>query len=220
MAAEAMKETHYTDHNFRKLMAEFKILSSFTQIAAWDEQAQVEVENIIIVIHALNDEIIKLTVALGKARSDHKEKAFLKRMFNDRKEEKDLTQQLQRCQELIATMEAMASEMQEAIDFSPNSIEEQKTLLKELRQRKKELQIQKREVAANMKAIRDDAHQQSVHAGQGILGYNSKTAAYQRRQIRYSKQAALGPQENAKAAIERQLLQTDRDILWAERFKD
>jgi len=150
----------------------------------------------------------------------HKEKAFLKRMFNDRKEEKDLTQQLQRCQELIATMEAMASEMQEAIDFSPNSIEEQKTLLKELRQRKKELQIQKREVAANMKAIRDDAHQQSVHAGQGILGYNSKTAAYQRRQIRYSKQAALGPQENAKAAIERQLLQTDRDILWAERFKE
>ncbi len=101
----------------------------------------------------------------------------------------------------------MASDMQEVMDFSPTSSEEQKVLLKELRQPKKELQVEKREVAARMKAIRTEARQQSVHAGKVFLGsYDSKLGENQRRQIRYSKESALRPQEDAKAAFERQLL--------------
>lgn len=113
----------------------------------------------------------------------------------------------------------MAIKMLEAVDFTPNSKEEQAVLLKELRIRKKELQIQKREVAASMKAIRTEARQHSARAGT-ILGitYSAKVASSQRRSIRYTKEATLRPQEDEKAAVERQLLQVDRGIVGVERF--
>jgi hypothetical protein len=115
----------------------------------------------------------------------------------------------------------MASQMQEAIDFTPNSVEEQKALLRELRQRKKELQLEKRQVAASMKAIREGARQRSAQAGRGFFGmYNPKQAASERRSIRYRKEAALRPHEDAKAAIERQIIQIDRDILWVGRYTE
>lgn len=221
MSSEATKVIRYNDNNYHMLMAEFKTLSTFAHIAAWDEQAKAEVEKTISTIQALDTEIVQQTEALEQAKRAHTEKSFLNRMFSGRKEEKDVAQHVEQCQKLKASLETLASEMQEAIDFSPNSPEEQKALLKELRQRKKELQVQKREVAASMKAIRGEAQQQSVHAGKGFLGtYNSKLATYQRRQIRYAKQAALGPEEDEKAAVERQILQVERDILWAERFKE
>jgi len=70
-----------------------------------------------------------------------------------------------------------------------------------------------------MKAVRTGARQQSAQAGRvfGVF-YDSKVAASDRRSIRYAKEATLRPHEDAKAAIERQLVQTDRDILWAEKF--
>ena len=36
--------------------------------------------------------------------------------------------------------------------------------------------------------------------------------------FRYHKEVALRPPEDAKTAIELQLIQVDRDILWAEKF--
>lgn len=119
------------------------------------------------------------------------------------------------------TLRKMIEKMQEAIDFTPDNPEAQKELLAELRQRKKELQIQKREVLDGMRAIRVEARQQSTKAG-AILGgllYDSAYAARQRRGIRYAKETALRPHEDLRAAIERQIMQAERDILWVKKFK-
>jgi hypothetical protein len=118
-------------------------------------------------------------------------------------------------------MESMAEKLQESIDFTPTSSTEQKLLLKELRQRKKELQLQKREVAASAKQIREEARLKSIRAGKflGIV-YDSKLAAIERREIRYRREAAVAPHEDVKASIERQILQIDKDILWVERFTE
>ena len=72
-----------------------------------------------------------------------------------------------------------------------------------------------------MKVVRTGARQQSAQAGRvfGVF-YDSKLAASERRSIRYSKESILRPHEDAKTAIERQLVQIDRDILWAEKFKE
>jgi hypothetical protein len=115
-------------------------------------------------------------------------------------------------------MEDMAEKLQEAIDFTPNSPTEQKLLLKELRQRKKELQLQKREVAASAKQIREEARLKSVHAGRFLGIYNSKLASIERRSIRYRREALVAPNEDVKVSIDRQILQIDKDILWVERF--
>lgn len=120
----------------------------------------------------------------------------------------------------MLVLKKRAPELQELVDFTPNSPEEQKTLLAELRLQKKELQLKKRELAAAMKAIRVDARQKSSEAGVvfGVF-YDRSTAAHQRRHIRYRKEAALKPHEGEKEAVERQLLQIDRDIMWVERFR-
>ncbi len=82
--------------------------------------------------------------------------------------------------------------------------------------KKKELQLQKREVAGNMKVIRRTSRIESVNAGRMIFRYSSKIAAYERRAIRYRKEAQLQPYEDSITAIERQLLQIDKDIFWVE----
>jgi len=120
----------------------------------------------------------------------------------------------------FTSQQSRESSRSRKIDFTPNSLKEQKVLLKELRAQKKELQLQKREITATIKAIRREARTQSVHAGQILFSYNSKSAAIQRRQIRYKKEAKLRPHEDAMTAIERQLLQIDKDIFWVESFEN
>ena len=209
----------YAEHDFKALLAEYKRLSTFSEVESWDRRASAEVDRIVAAIRKVDEDITRLSEQLHQVEKDHSEKSFINRLFSSRKLEKDLNQQLENWSKQKAVLDALASQLQEAIDFTPNSRDEQKSLLKELKQRKKELQVEKREVAATMKAIRTEARQQSSEAGR-VLGimYDSKVAAAQRRGIRYSKEAALSPHEDAKAALERQLTQVDRDILWAERF--
>jgi len=218
MAEQSAQAIQYDDKNYRALMDEYKTLSTYENVAGWDQRAQAEVDKLAGVLQELEAEIARQSETLEQTKREHAQKSFLKRTFSDRKPEKEIAQFIDQCRQNMTTLEGMASKLQEAIDFTPNSPEEQKTLLKELRLRKKELQAEKREVAANMKAIRNEARAQSVHAGRGFFGYSSKSAAYDRRQIRYAKEAALGPHEDAKTAIERQLIQVEKDIVWAERF--
>ena len=218
---EHTQKVSYDDRNFGKLMSDFKTLATFSAIASWDSQTQLEIERILGVIRDLDNEISRQTQALEKFRQSKSEKSFMGRLFTSDKEEKESLQLVEKYNQYKATLGKMASQLQESIDFTPNTPEEQKTLLKELRQRKKELQVEKREVAAAMKAVRTGARQQSAQAGRvfGVF-YDSKLAASERRSIRYSKESTLRPHEDAKTAIERQLVQIDRDILWAEKFKE
>lgn len=219
MTTENTKAIRYNDHNFQVLMEEYKKLSTFAEVTEWDKQAQAEANLIAQVIQQLNDEITEQIQALEQEKRSRSEKSLFSRILSNRKSEKELDAHIMQCQSFKATLEELAAKLQEAIDFTPNTLEERKALVKELKQRKKELQVEKRSVAAEMKAIRAEAQHQSANAGTSFIGiYNSKLAASQRRSIRYARESTLRPHEDAKSAIERQLLQVDRDILWAERF--
>lgn len=212
----------YDTTSFKALMAEYKELLTFSDVASWDKRAAIEVENLVRTVHDVDKKRTGASNKLGEIRKEHEGKGFFQRMFDSKDQEKTLVQLVENYNKYISWLEDMASQLQEAIDFTPNSPEEKKSLLKELKERKKELQLEKREVAAAMKAIRTDARKQSAVAGtsKSMFGttYNSSLAAAQRRGIRYQKESALRPQEDAKTAIERQLIQVDRDISWAERF--
>lgn len=218
---EPLHKINYDDENFRKLISDFDALNTFSAVSSWDSEAQMEIDRIIAVVRDLDTEITRQTQTLEILKQSKSEKSFMGRLFSSDKEEKELLLLIDEYNQYKVTLGNMASQLQESIDFTPNSPEEQKILIKELRQRKRELQIQKREVAAAMKAVRADARQQSAEAGRVFgLFYDSKMAAFQRRNIRYSKEASLRPHEDAKSAIERQVVQIDRDILWAEKFKE
>jgi len=222
---ENSQEVSYDDKNFNRLISECKSLTTFSAIASWDKEAQLEIERILKVIPGLDTEISRQRQAIEKYKQSQSEKSFVARLFNSNKEEKESEQLIEKYNQYKIALDTMASQLQESIDFTPNTLEDQKALLKELRQRKKELQVEKRAAAAAMKAIRADARQEGVHAGivDGFFGgryYDSKTGAAERRQIRFAKEAKLGPHESIKASIDRQLIQIDRDIIWAEKFKE
>ena len=187
--------------NFETLMSELKQLSTFVEVNEWDKKAELELSEIYSCIQQIDNEIVRCQQTFSSSKLQQ----FL---F------KSTLQQINYSYK--APLENMANELQEAIDFTPNSFNEKKELLSELKNRKKELQLQKREITANMKAIRRQARMKSANAGRRIYGYNSKMAARQRRGIKYSKEAQLKPHEDLLTAIERQLLQTDKDIFWAE----
>jgi hypothetical protein len=218
MDAKQVRTFSYNENDFKALMAEYKRLSTFGEVESWDRRASAETDRIVSAIRKVDEDNAELSEKLKQAEKERSEKPFFNRLFGSRKVEKYLAQQIENCRNHKAILEALAAQMQEAIDFTPNSPEEQKSLLKELKQRKKELQVEKREIAAAMKAIRTDARQKSSNAGRVFGLYDSKVAASDRRHIRYAKEAALGPHEDSKAALDRQITQVDRDILWAERF--
>lgn len=212
----------YDLKNFKSLMAEYKDLLTFEQVASWDQRAGSEVESIVRVIRETESMLAGIPQRLEQAKQEYAEENILTRLFSGRKSEKALVQLDESLRGYKTTLEGLASDLQEAIDFTPNSPADQASLLKELKARKKELQIKKREVAAEMKAIRTGATKQSAEAGMLFGGalYDRKIAATQRRSIRYNKEAVLRPHENAKSAIERQIIQIDRDVLRVEKISD
>jgi len=190
----AQGESLISEIPFDYLTNKFRNLSTFSEVVEWDKEAEVVIAEIVDKIKILD------TIVLQYSNVNN----FTQTKFK------------QKYQEIL---ENMALKLQESIDFTPNNSDEQKFLIKELSFTKKELQLQKKEVTANMKNVNEKARSKSVRAGNNFLGiYNSKMAASERRNIRYQRDAQLRPNEAIKAAIERQILQIEKDILWVKRF--
>ncbi|MTJ50517.1 hypothetical protein [Dolichospermum sp. UHCC 0259] len=184
------------ESNYMEMMYDFKNLSTFQQVEEWDRKAQAKIGELINITNNLETELTQNNKILDYLIMGIKE-------------------------QYIVFLASIVEKLQECIDFTPNSIKEQKILLKELKQQKKELQLKKRELTANMRSIQADSRSRSIYAGRSFLGiYDSKLAAHKRRRIRYQKEEALRPSEDIKAAIDRQILQIDKDILWVERFSE
>lgn len=180
--------------NYNSLMEKYKQLSTFDEVAEWDKEAESAIAKIVVAIERLDTLVLKYR---DNVKTSTQEK------FKNQYQE---------------ILENMAEKLQEAIDFTPKNSEEKKTLLKELTLAKKELQLQKREVAATMKNVNQESRSKSVRAGSYLWMYNSKIAAKERRKIRYQRDAELKPNEATKAAIERQILQIDKDIMLIKHF--
>jgi hypothetical protein len=178
---------------FDYLMNKFRNLSTFAEVAEWDKEAEVAIAEIVETIKLLD------TVVLQHSNVNTLTQTKFKQKYQE-------------------ILENMAVKLQESIDFTPNNSEEQKALIKELSFAKKELQLQKKDVTSTMKTVNERSRSKSVRAGNFLGIYNSKIAASERRNIRYQRDAQLRPNEAKKAAIERQILQIEKDILSVKRF--
>jgi hypothetical protein len=209
----------YDESQYRKVVAAMDKLASFEGIAAWDRLAQDEVKQVEQHIQVLDRELFQNQQALIKARQDYSNKNFIAKLFGGRREIDRINGALTGLASQKQYCEDLAEQLQAHVDFTPNDTEEQKVLIKLLKQHKKELQQQKRELASDARQIRVAARQATANIGPN---YGSKFVgrlnASQRRNIRFQKEAALAPNEDAKTAIERQLIAVERRIIWAERF--
>ncbi len=199
--------------NASQLVTDLANLRSFEEIAEWDKRATVEVENIRATLRAIKSKQQGLFQALEQEKREHEAKSFLVRLFAGRQERMRLLAEQPRLAKEKAQIEGLVDQFEAAIDFTPDSPDDLKELIKECKQRKKELLTEKKAVYAQMASIRVEARQKTVDTIPGKYG------KWNRRQIRLEKESALQPHENEKAAIERQIIKLDRVIIWLERFK-
>ncbi len=199
--------------NVRQLVSDLKGLHNFDDIAQWDKRTTDEIDHIRSTIRSVEAKQQQVNQNIEQARRNHLAKPFLARLFSSRQEEKQLATEQVRLTREKSLLEELADQLEAAIDFTPDSPDDLKELIKECRQRKKELQAEKKAVSAQMTAIRVDARQKTATTASGKYG------KWDRRRIRLDKEAALGPREDQKAALERQIVNLDRTVAWLERFK-
>lgn len=199
------------DNNFKELMDKFHALSTFAEVQSWRKLAGNGIEQISGIIRALNLETAQQTQTLERIKYEASKK-LVGRLFGGSNEEKELTQQIEKYRQFKSDLESMVIQMQEALDFTPGSPDQQKELLKELRLRKKEIQEKKREITTVIRPARGIAQAQTEQPAV----FDSATV--DRRKARFTRDEELRPGEKTKDAMERQLAQIDRDILWVEKF--
>ncbi|MEX8498523.1 hypothetical protein [Leptothrix ochracea] len=201
------------------LIAEVTGLNSFLDTDHWDNKAKSMLEKVALNIDEIDSSIANVQSQLHQAQMDFDSKPLYRRLLGKSGEIKSLEKHITLLQRERSKFDDLAERLQSTIDLTPNSPEEQKSLIKELRLQKKELQAQKKEVAAEMRTVRVESRQKSVQ----VTNYGFKSlntlATTERRRLRLNREIELAPHEDRKATIERQILNLDRVILWAESIK-
>lgn len=205
----------------RELLRRSDSLSTFDDVNAWDSAAEAEVAKIRAYLAKLDDFERSLGEIEQRARTLRAQRPLLKRVFARAPWKRDARARRNFMKAARLKLPDLVDELQALIDKTPNSREEQQEMLKELRLVKKELNAEKRQVNEAMRQIRTDARQQGakVGSGLGLFLSTSTSRRLDRMSIRLGKEAALSPHEDAKGALERQLLVVERALLWVERFK-
>lgn len=201
------------------LIAEVTGLNSFEEVQGWDNKAKAALDKITADLDAVEKEIASVQQELTRLQAVHDAKPAYLKLMGKGGEYKSAEKQLAQFQTGQAQLEELADMLQGTIDMTPNSPDEQKLLIKGLRLQKKELQAQKKEVAAEMRAIRVESRQKSAQVTNYGFRSLSGLATAERRRLRLQREIGLAPQEDRKAAIEKQILKLERLILWAEKLK-
>jgi hypothetical protein len=202
-----------------ELSSRFEKLTTFEEAARWDADAFAVVR----LFEQYRDAVAGFRSseqqALQEANAARGTLPFFKRLFASRRTEKSREANIKQADKGTASVETAISQLFELADRTPACKAEQKEMLSELRLLKKELTTEKRSVNEAMRIIRTQARQNMATWTGVQRGFTGSVARLERMQIRHQKEGALSPHEDAKAAIERQLIEMERRINWVSRFK-
>ncbi len=204
---------------YKELLSSFDNLESFSDAIQWDSDANSLIELFKVSIYDFLEFQKTLQHELEKTISVRKSKSFFGRNFSSTKSEKEHRKSIIKMDEVVNSTESVIEKLQELIDRTPNSKADQKEMLNELKTLKKDLSLEKREINETIRQVNVEARK-SISRVTGMRGGTlGSVARFHRVNVRYQKEAALRPNEDAKAGINRQLLQIEKDILWVSRFK-
>ncbi len=205
--------TEYNTAAASLLAAEIRNLHTFDEVAKWAKKVNVEIETMRSVTTSIEAKQQNAAQALAQENQAHEAKSFLARSFDGRNIQKRWLAEQARLASEKAQINDLIEQFKSEIDFTPKSPDDKKELIKECKQKKKELQIEKKAVNAQMASIRVDARQLRANT------YSGKVGTAQRRQIRFKEESVLSPHEHLKAEIERQIIKLDQIIFWLERIE-
>ena len=193
------------------LLEKIEGLSTYAEVREWGERAADEIERLRSILRGLDIEIARDAQALEKIKYEASKK-LLGKLFGGGNEEKVLSRRVDEYKSAKTGLTAALNQLQDLIDISPRSVEEQQSLLAELRLRKKTLQEKKREITQVVRGPRMDKPQ----GGPVNKVFDAATLA--RRKARYDREAHLLPNETTSASLTRQLARVESDLLWVEKF--
>ena len=206
------------DAAINDLTAELTNLNTFAEVNSWDEKAKAALAKITTDFELIEREVAATREEFQRLQAQFDAKSALLKLAGKGSEFKATEKRLAQFQMAQEQLDELAGRLQETIDMTPNSSDERKVLVKELRLQKKELQTQKKEITAEMRAIRVEARQKNAQVTNYGFRSLSKLATAERRKLRLQREIELAPNEQTKATIEKQILKIDRLILWAEKL--
>ena len=202
------------DEKINKLISEFQTLSTFKQVGSWAKRAGVEIQRMAGIVRALDIEIARAAEELERAKYEQAQKSLVGRLFSGGagNDEKGSAQKLEQLRQRKAEASKVVTQLQDWVDFTPASLEQQKELVLELRVRSREVQEKKREITT---VIRGPRGRMQAQEEQPTV-FDAETL--KRRKARYAREEELLPGEKTAEALSRQLAQIDKDIQWAQKF--
>jgi hypothetical protein len=202
------------------VLAQADQLCTYEAVEEWDAIAWQTGTRLNMLLDDLQSEYQRLETRISLLADEHDAKPFWSKAFDSRTEEKMLEQQYQHVLGESREIVALAERLWTKIDFTPDTPEQKHLYLQELRVQKKELQLNRRQHTADMKAIRVQTRQQSAelpYTAGGVF-FGRKYTAAQRRDLRYNQELALSPYEESLQDIDLQLRIIDQMILYLQRF--
>jgi hypothetical protein len=204
----------------QQLVLRVREITSFDDASSWCSAADSELGNLSTVLSQIDAQAQDVAHAKTLAIAEHHAKPFLQRWFTRSALVKAADAWRQHADIVQGRVSDLAHDLTEWKASLPTSLQDQKSRLKELRLKKRELSQTNREVGASMREIRRGARQANAEVGTGLemLFSNGKYRRIRHTEIRVKKERILRPYENERASIAEQIAVVDRSILWLERF--
>jgi chromosome segregation ATPase len=207
--------------SIRSLLTEFNTLTAFADVESWDTRAAQHINQIKDYVQQLASAEAHMSGVEDQAKQAHASKSLFRRAFTSSPEAKAAKMWMQQATALKQALTELLDQLEGSIEKTPNSAEEQREMLRDLKMVKKELTLQKREANEAMRQIRANARQRSAKIGTGLGAMFStpSTRRWSRIGVRLEKEAKVAPHERSRSDIERRILVIDRTIHWVERFR-
>ncbi len=208
-----MNENLNLETRLEELAAKLQKAETFAEAAAWGNRAREEIERIQGLMRALDLKIAREAHELELLKLENAKKSLVGRLFGGASpEEKELAEKIENYRQAKVELTRAIQQLQEYMDFTPTSAEQQRKLLQELRLRRRQIQEQKREITTVLGTARPGAPKPADET--------FDPASVSRRKARYARDSQVLPRETMEEATQRQLEQNARDIQWAERFHE
>jgi hypothetical protein len=216
---ELIKHSMILQSRVNELTQNHNSLQSFKDAIGWDNGAEAVIRLFQDYQNNLNEYREESIEVLERMKQERNKSPFMQKIFSSRTSEKECNENIRKSDSGIQSIEKGIEILHAMMDKTPGSKTEQKAIVDELRQLKKDLTLQKREINENMRQTRVTARQKTIQytgINSGILG---GVARYQRVSARLEKERALIPGEDQKKFIEKKLIAIERDLNWVLNFK-
>jgi hypothetical protein len=217
---ELEKPTSALQKSVNELYQTHNALQTLHNAQAWDKDARA----LINLLHILRTDWAfyrkHLVNKLAQLKEERRKKSFFSRALSSRSGEAEATKLIKQVDIETASLTRIVEELNGMLEKTPTNKTEQAEIASAIREVKKDLILQKREVNETMCLAKTNARQKTANwtrLNKGLLG---SVARYQRISIEIEKERALAPTEGIKMLIEKQLTALEKDLNWVLHLKE